>query len=270
MAGQMTSGHCAHWAMTTSAKRVEQQLSFVLHSRPYRETSALVDYFSCDHGVIRAVVKGVRGARSRQRHLIQPFQCLELNWQGASELKTLFQGDLSGPATSLQGRSLWCGLYLNELTLRLLPQGDPQPKLFAYYQLALVRLSDPQQQEVVLRIYERQLLNLLGFGIDFEFTAAGQPIESGLHYNFAPQLGFAAVVDGRGYSGADLQALAHNDYQHPAVRRTAKRVMRQALAPHLGDRPLHSRELFLSRASVASLRDHTEPTMDKNAEGRQA
>ncbi len=253
----MTSGHCAHWAMTISAKRVEQQLSFVLHSRPYRETSALVDYFSRDHGVIRAVVKGVRGARSRQRHLTQPFQCLALNWQGNGELKTLFQGDLAGPAAPLQGRSLWCGLYLNELTLRVLPQGDPQPKLFAYYQLALARLSDPQQQQVVLRIYERQLLKLLGFGVDFEFTASGQPIKSGSGYDFDPQQGFTAVADDGGYSGSVLLALAQDDYQHLDVCRAAKRVMRQALAPHLGGHPLHSRALFLSTPSDQHSSDYT-------------
>ncbi|MFT6915077.1 MAG: DNA repair protein RecO (recombination protein O) [Motiliproteus sp.] len=240
----MMSGHCALWAMTTSAKHVQQQLCVVLHSRPYRETSALVDYFSRDQGVIRAVVKGVRGARSRQRHLTQPFQCLELNWQGSGELKTLFQGDLAGPATPLQGRSLWCGLYLNELSLRVLPPADPQPKLFAYYQLALARLTDPQQQEVVLRIYERQLLQLLGFGIDFEYTASGLRIEIDGTYRFDPSRGFDPVATASGYSGAVLVALAQDDYQHPDVRRAAKQLMRQALAPHLGGRPLHSRALF--------------------------
>ncbi|MFT5722275.1 MAG: DNA repair protein RecO (recombination protein O) [Motiliproteus sp.] len=253
----MMSGRCALWAMTTSAKRVEQQLCVVLHSRPYRETSALVDYFSRDQGVIRAVVKGVRGAQSRQRHLTQPFQCLELNWQGSGELKTLFQGDLVGPAAPLQGRSLWCGLYLNELSLRVLPPADPQPKLFAYYQLALTRLTDPQQQEVVLRIYERQLLQLLGFGIDFQFTASGQRIEIGCTYHFDPKRGFdqvaATATAALCYSGSVLVALAQDDYQHLEVRRAAKQLMRQALAPHLGGRPLHSRALFQPLQSSSSI-----------------
>ncbi len=233
--------------MTASAKRAEQQLSFALHSRPYRETSALVDYFSCNHGVIRALVKGVRGARSRQRHLLQPFQCLELNWHGSGDLKTLYQGDLAGPPSLLQGRSLWCGLYLNELTLRLLPQSDPHPKLFAYYQLALERLADPQQQEVVLRIYERQLLQQLGFGVDFQHAGSGCRIEPARSYRYDPQQGFAPVDDQPGYSGAVLLALAENDYQRAEVRRAAKQLMRQALAAHLGGRPLHSRELFQRR-----------------------
>lgn len=253
----MTSVLCAHWAMTTSVERVEQQPGFVLHSRAYRETSALVDYFSGDYGVIRAVVKGVRGTRSKQRHLTQPFQCLVLNWQGKSELKTLYQGEPVGRTNPLQGRSLWCGLYLNELTLRLLPQGDPQPALFAYYQLALERLSDPQQQEIVLRIYERQLLQCLGFGLDFDRTSSGQVIEATARYHFDPLQGFESTSDDSGYSGSVLMALAQNDYQRPDVRRAAKRLMRQALAPHLGGRPLHSRELFQGlRAGLSAAEVH--------------
>ncbi|MEH6469811.1 MAG: DNA repair protein RecO [Halopseudomonas sp.] len=244
--------------MTTSADRIDRQLGFVLHSRPYRETSALVDYFSSDYGVVRAVAKGVRSARSRQRHLTQPFQLLELNWRGKSELKTLLQGDLAGPGVLLQGRTLWCGMYLNEITLRLLPQGDPQPKLFAYYQLALQRLTDPQQQEAVLRIYERQLLQQLGLGVDFQRTQAGQLIESKRWYWFDPQQGFEEVMDQSGYAGANILAIEQDDYRQADVRRVAKRLMRQALAAHLGGRPLHSRELFLGTLGAADPRPAAE------------
>ncbi len=236
--------------MTISVDRAERQLSFVLHSRPYRETSALVDYFSRDQGLIRAVAKGVRSAKSRQRHLTQPFQCLELNWRGKGDLKSLSSGDLNGSGLLLQGRSLWCGLYLNELTLRLVPQGDAYPKLFAYYQLALERLSDPSQQEVVLRIYERQLLQQLGLGVDLQRTASGQLINAQQRYRFDPQHGFTLLdaslvgLNQTGYPGALLLAIAADDYQRIETRRGAKRLMRQALAAQLGGRPLHSRQLF--------------------------
>lgn len=239
--------------MTISADRAERQLSYVLHSRPYRETSALVDYFSRDSGVIRAVAKGVRSAKSRQRHLTQPFQSLELNWRGRGELKSLLGGELAGNSALLQGRSLWCGLYLNELTLRLVPQGDAFPKLFAYYQLALQRLSDPEEQEPVLRIYERQLLQQLGLGVDFERSVTSAEISPLSNYRFDPQQGFSeqAVLVGHDakperfdYPGRIILAVADDDYRLPEVRRAAKRLMRQALSPYLGDRPLNSRELF--------------------------
>jgi DNA repair protein RecO (recombination protein O) len=243
--------------MTISADRAERQLSYVLHSRPYRETSALVDYFSRDAGVVRAVAKGVRSAKSRQRHLTQPFQCLELNWRGQGELKTLLGGDMTEHSVMLQGRNLWCGLYLNELTLRLVPQGESFPKLFAYYQLALERLSNPLEQEMVLRIYERQLLQQLGLGVDFYRTPTGTLISTEQHYRLDPQQGFVLngldpqTAAGRfDYPGGLILAIAADDYQRDSVRRAAKRLMRQLLAVHLGHRPLHSRELFQGSGAV--------------------
>ncbi len=250
--------------MTISADRAERQLSYVLHSRPYRETSALVDYFSRDMGVIRAVAKGVRSAKSRQRHLTQPFHGLELNWRGQGELKSLLSGDLIGAHTLLQGRSLWCGLYLNELTLRLVPQGEAFAKLFAYYQLALERLSDPLEQEPVLRIYERQLLQQLGLGIDFQYCLSGDLINAQQHYRLDPQQGFELtptdpgledIADRYSYPGSLILAVAADDYQHQSVRRGAKRLMRQLLTVHLGNRPLNSRELFQGSRTPINAQD---------------
>ena len=256
----MTSEPCAHSVMTTSAERagraerIERQPAYVLHSRPYRETSALVDFFSRDYGRIRAVVKGGRGQRSRNRHLLQPFQLLELSWRGRGELKTLLSGELEGQTVSLQGRCLWCGLYLNELSLRLLPPQDPAPELFAYYQLALSHLADHEQQQAVLRIYEKRLLAQLGLALDFRQTHRGETLQANGCYHFDPQQGFERVAedDGRGYPGEQLLAIERDDYSQAQVRLSAKRLMRQALAPLLGDRPLRSRELFQTSLSPVS------------------
>ncbi|MNF14675.1 DNA repair protein RecO [compost metagenome] len=49
------------------------------------------------------------------------------------------------------------------------------------------------------------------------------------------------------FHGADLLAMAEADWSVPGVLAAAKRLMRQALAPHLGGRPLVSRELFMNR-----------------------
>ncbi|RLU03653.1 MAG: DNA repair protein RecO, partial [Ketobacter sp.] len=46
------------------------------------------------------------------------------------------------------------------------------------------------------------------------------------------------------FSGQHLLAIEQHDYDEPEVAKAAKRLIRLALAPHLGDKPLHSRELF--------------------------
>ena len=49
------------------------------------------------------------------------------------------------------------------------------------------------------------------------------------------------------FSGSELAAMAQADWDAPGALSAAKRLMRQALAVHLGGRPLVSRELFRKR-----------------------
>jgi DNA repair protein RecO (recombination protein O) len=58
------------------------------------------------------------------------------------------------------------------------------------------------------------------------------------------------------YAGADLLAIAEGLLEGPAGP-TAKRLLRHALASHLGDAPLRSRELFRSQRSPAPGRSET-------------
>jgi len=242
------SGRYAASAMTTSAERIEGQRAYLLHSRPYRETSALVDLFTPDYGRVRGILRGVRQARSRKRELLRAFQPLEVSWQGAGELKTIRDGESVGLTHPLSGRALWCGLYLNELLVRLLPAETPQPRLFALYRFSLEQLADPEAEETILRMFEKRLLEELGVGISFEQDTQGAGIELSGHYRFDPLRGFSPASDAssreRRLSGALIVAMAADDFSDPGVRRAAKWLMRQTLAVHLGGRPLTSRTLF--------------------------
>lgn len=233
--------------MTTAEARVEGQSAYVLHSRPYRDDSALVDLFTADFGRVRAVARGARKPRSRLREGTRSLQPLDVAWYGRGDLKTLTGAESQGAAPLHQGQSLWCGLYLNELVMRLLPAYDPHPRLFAYYRLALGGLADPDTREPVLRVFEGRLLDALGFGFSLEQTTEQQPLRPEGRYRLDPEQGL--IRDGQGpYGGEALLAMAADDYTDAATRRCAKQLMRQALAPLLGERPLHSRSLFAAAA----------------------
>src|SRR5699024_1083870 len=92
--------------------------AFVLHVRPYKETSALIDLFTRAQGRIRAVL---RGYRSKKGTAARPFNCLEVELRGQGELKSIARLEPAGGFLLLQGERLMCALYLNELTMRLLP-----------------------------------------------------------------------------------------------------------------------------------------------------
>lgn len=229
--------------------RVAQQPAYVLHRHDYAETSLLVEAFTRDHGRVGLVAKGARRERSPLRALLAPFQPLLLDWTGRGELATLTAGEAAGAAALTAGDSLYCGFYINELLLRLLQRHDPHDRLFDQYCQVLSRLSADPIPDAALRMFEKHLLIELGYGLSLGFEAvSGQPIAAGRRYTYVPDRGAvpAGADDREGVdiSGAALLDLETGRFRDARSLRDAKRLLRSALAPHLGDRPLHSRALF--------------------------
>lgn len=224
----------------------EQAAAFVLHSRPYRETSLLVDLFTLEYGRISVVARGARRSGSARRFTLQPFQSLHVSWSGRHDLKNLSQAEVLQVMPQPVGKALLCGLYANELLQRLLQPADPHPRLYLYYTYLVKELQQSTDLEGALRTFERQLLENMGYGI-----ALGH-CQPGRYYRYDTQQGMIEDMADRGcYSGECLMAIAEDCYEHAEVRRAAKRLMREALAPLLGAKPLKSRELFMKTRRTA-------------------
>ncbi|WP_272889513.1 DNA repair protein RecO [Stutzerimonas stutzeri] len=224
------------------------QSAFVLHSRPYRESSALVDFFTPE-GRLRAVL---RGARGKAGTLARPFVPLEVEFRGRGELKNVGRLESAGQAYWLDGNALFSGMYLNELLIRLLPAEDAHPTMFDHYAATLPALAAKRPLEPILRAFEWRLLTELGYGFALDQDIAGQPIVSIGLYRLLPDTGLEPVGQFQPglFNGAELLAMAEADWEVPGALAAAKRLMRQALAPHLGGRPLVSRELFMNIKEV--------------------
>lgn len=231
------------------------QAAYVLHTRPYRNTSAIVDFFTPDYGRVSGVVKGVYGrSKSTQqlRGLLQSLQCLQVQWLGKRELKTVISIEAKGRPALLTGSRLYCAIYVNELLIRLLHAQDGHESLFAAYESCLHGLQHAEELENCLREFEFFLLSDLGYGIDLCNDHEGGQIDAECNYCFQPTVGFVPVGafedearDSQSdFSGAELLQLAQQNYSDPAIRQTAKRLTRIALKPLLGDKPLQSRKLF--------------------------
>jgi DNA repair protein RecO (recombination protein O) len=233
-------------------RRIVGEPAYVLHARAYRETSAIIDLLTYRHGRVSVVARGVRRSRKGggQPH---PFGRLAIGCSGRGQLLTLTGFD-SLSHRWLTGDALYAGLYLNELLLRLLRDDDPHPKLFEGYERALDGLL-ADDAEPVLRLFERLLLKECGYEVTFAIDAeSGEPVDVALSYRYVPDVGFHAVTEAADdrlvFPGSTLLAIAADDYADHAVRRAAKQIMRRALAPHLGDKPIGSRALY--RHEIAS------------------
>ncbi|MCG8325074.1 MAG: DNA repair protein RecO, partial [Thiotrichales bacterium] len=117
--------------------RVEPNHCFVLHTRPYRETSLLVEVFSSLAGRISLVVRGARGGKKSRQALLQPYQKILLGWYGRGEMGTVNHMEAGDCVYSLRGRKLISGFYVNELLMRLLHRHEAHPELFRDYETAL-------------------------------------------------------------------------------------------------------------------------------------
>ncbi len=234
--------------------RAALQPAFILHHRPYRDTSLLLEVFTPEQGRLSLVGKGVR-RRSRggsSAALLQAFTPLLLSFSGRSELKTMTAVEAAGPALPLRGERVYSGMYMNELLVRLLHRYDPHPRLFAAYGQALESLVEAPVVDAVLRRFELNLLDELGYSIDLSVAGdTGEPVREDGWYGYEPDRGLVARRDlaetaAPAYAGEDLLQLAGGDFGGSALR-TAKRLLRQVLSEHLGQTPLKSRDLFKGR-----------------------
>ncbi|ABI56698.1 DNA repair protein RecO [Alkalilimnicola ehrlichii MLHE-1] len=246
-----------------SGDRVLVQPAWVLHRRPWSESSLIVELFSRDFGRIGAVARGGRNSR-RWRGLLEPFSPVLASWQGRGELRSLVAAEPDGARPALAGAALASGFYLNELLLRLLRRDDPHPELHPLYGDTLNRLPD----EAALRGFECRLLEALGYGLLLLEDMGGEPVHGEAHYRYHLEHGperLAAVPEaGEGLlvRGRTLLALAGREALAGPSLPEARRLMRAALSLYLGDRPLQSRALYrqLARtpraATPASPNDH--------------
>jgi DNA repair protein RecO (recombination protein O) len=244
--------------MTTSPREATLEPGFILHTRAYRDTSALLELLSRSHGRVGLVARGARGRRSRIAGLLQPFQPLALSWRGRGELAALRHVEPAGRPFALVGRRLVSGLYANELLLRLLGRDDPHPGVFEHYLNCLEALSASVPESVALRGFERDLLGLLGYGLPLSRDSEEAPLVATQWYRYDPQHGAIPVAGphapGQVVSGETLIGLTRPTLTETTAR-ASRDLMRAALEPHIGDRPLKTRELY-ARTTARGDPDH--------------
>lgn len=228
--------------------RIQLEPAYVLHSRSFRETSLIVEAFTREYGRVAVVARGAKSSRSRWKNVLQPFRPLLLSWVQKTDLGTLSAADQVASLPPLQGQSLYCGLYLNELLMRLLHRGDPHAEVFERYRHVLSELASEVFPQPLLRIFEKHLLESIGYAmlLDREIEN-GTEVQPQNWYDYAPDRG-PVLARGPGnnrVSGAALLALHSEDLQNANLTEL-RMLMRRVIGYHLGDKPLASLSLFSS------------------------
>jgi len=209
----------------------------------YQGNSLLLDFFTKDHGKLRLIARGARSSKTS----LQMFQCLSISFKGKGDLKSLSQWEISDEPRRLLGNDLIMAIYVNELIQRLLPEGDEHSEIFESYWAYIKNIStlDSNEKEYKLRIFENQLLQDLGYGLDFDDDINGNTINKDLKYDFIEHQGF--VINANGViSGSTLLHLSNSNEPITNSKELSilKKMNRKRLKSLLGDKPLKSKELF--------------------------
>jgi DNA repair protein RecO (recombination protein O) len=236
----------------SAGHRVQLAPGYLLHHAPYRDTSRILEVLTRDHGRLSLFARGVRGPKSRLAALLQPFQPLLLTWSGRGEAPQLTGAELAGARRSLPPDRLLAAFYLNELILKLTTRHDPHPALYEAYGRALEALAgsappdaaDRAAVERPLRLFEKRLLEEVGYGLDLGTSAAdGGAIDPERSYQFQPGQGLVAAAAGapRAIAGSSLIALAREELAGPKELGDARRLLKAALDHCLEGRELATR-----------------------------
>jgi DNA repair protein RecO (recombination protein O) len=244
----------------TGSKRILSAPAWLLHHRPFRDSSQLLDIISRDNGRLTLVARGSRSAKSRLRGILRPFMPLQVSWSIRSDLGTLTAAEMDGPPIALSGDALLAGYYANELLLNLLHRHDPQPEIFAAYARAVDGFARRSDLSACLREFEMVLLRNLGYALILDHEAQSlAPLRTDAIYEYRVDQGPVPIsrkIGPGAYSGEMLLAIGRQDFTHPEVLLGAARLMRDVIAYHLGGRELKTRKVLLELRRAARIPDN--------------
>ena len=245
----------------SNPRRVQQQPAYILHRRPFRDSSQIIDVLTRDYGTVAAVARGSRGSKSRLAGLLRPFMPLRVSWVAKSDLGTLTGAEANGPPLGLKGDALLSAYYLNELLLYFLHRHDPQPEIFELYSQTIPTLCGNADIAPCLRNFELELLSLLGYAVNLGHVAgSNDDIDSAGNYEYRIDQGPVPVARSEGplvFQGSTLLAIAAREFDNADVLRSATRLLRAAVSHHLGGRELQSRKVLreVHRGRIAPPQD---------------
>jgi DNA repair protein RecO (recombination protein O) len=235
-------------------RRVQLQPAYVLHHRPYRDTSRILELFTRDYGRVSVFARGARSARKAGTALtsiLQPFNRLLISWSGKGDAGQLTAAEFDGAVSMLSPERLVSGFYLNELLLKLFVRHDSHPEVFSLYGATLDALKVVAEGVRPLRLFEKRLLDALGYGLALEREVdADRPLDARYAYRYRPDRGamrIEGVAEGVDiFSGRTLLAVAREDFSDPAVCAEARVLLRAALDLCLDGKELRTRQVMLA------------------------
>jgi DNA repair protein RecO (recombination protein O) len=240
-----------------SDRRIRLEPAFLLHHYPWRDSSRILELLTQSHGRVSVFARAARRSGSGLAAALQPFSELLVSFSLRGEAGQLTGVEHVAPAAAqLPASQLMSAYYANELLLRLLPKGDPHPRLYGAYSALVNALAVPQADPAgALRIFEKRLLGELGYGLNLETEiSTGRPVEAQRSYRYrvdsGPELVNGVAEGSLIFCGSSLLALARETLDDARSVADARRLLRAALEQVLDGRELRTRQVALAMRAL--------------------
>lgn len=228
-----------------SDTQVLLQPGFILKHMKYRESSLILDVLTRDFGIVSILARGVRKPKSKTAGVLLAFTALKLSYLDRHELKILTHAELDDETTRLTGISLYCAFYINELVGYFLHKNDPHPEVFVQYQQCLAAMAETQNTEQILRFFELNLIEQIGYGIQLSTDLMADALVQPLNKYYYDDGLSGMVQSDEGYvSGNTLFALETRNQLDQQALYEAKQLMRRIIDFHLQGKELKSRAVL--------------------------
>ena len=145
----------------------------IIGTRRHGETSLIVELMTPAHGRHLGLVRG--GRSRKQQPVLQPGNSVTATWRARlDEHLGHYTMELTRQraARLIEGPAGLYGIQALAALLRLLPERDPHPLLYAGLLAIVDHLDDPLTAGELIARFELQLLDDLGFGLDLDECAA--------------------------------------------------------------------------------------------------
>ena len=144
---------------------LEQLQAFVLSNSDYGESDRIVSLFTLEHGRLKGFARGARTSRKRFGPALETFARIDLQLGHKEGLSSLRSADVITLYSGIRGNlgAIAHALYACELLDCLTPEGQPLPRLYRLLAAYLERLDSGHCDATDRRMFEINLLNILGY-----------------------------------------------------------------------------------------------------------
>ena len=219
--------------------------SFIIHSKPYSETSMIYDILTEDNGLMSVIAKGIK--KKKDGRSLHPFKELQLTFTKSS-LPLLTKHEILLSYGKVFSDYMLEGLYFNELIYKCIPRNEPSSSLFHLYKDHLLYTNNSNHPSwLILLRFEFLFLKEIGYQLNHAYTDSYE-INSNRLYYYEYGSGFKEAVNVSDnvitVSGICLGNLLKQKFEKISNVSNIRLIIKKIIKQILGDKDIKSYDIL--------------------------